>query len=436
MEKYLQIIINFNEQIIENFNIGIPLFLKYYLLFKAEIIFISIIIYIVIRGIHNLNHKFYRGIKYQLVKRYKILIAVYRFHTGLDNIIFFLIYKVLKIRVGYRSIDGKDLAYHIFDDNMFEKIKRVLLDLFNPMKINNLIPFTLTIFIYFNGSLNELLDKYFKFMSNKGNLLITVVSLLPAFVVILIIIIGWKYTSLSGRFQRGANRVNQNLIEKTLDIHRRLIKEILQIIDKGGSNLERCLKCIDLLKENRVKCISPLIENIEENKVIWKKTRYFGENNKNYYIQLNDIEEIDKMVKILKEAREKGIIDELFWIRFQNSNIIRIREYLWKEPDKLADYLKRNLLTPIGLEGLYKKDTDEILYKEIQNSIPDEKIKEYIERKIIKDIQDFERGLNIIIVESIEMLVDMSCYHKAVYKLLHFNSYRFGRTLSYWADRE
>jgi len=434
MEEYFLILKSLNESLVQNITIGIPTLLKHYLLIKFEIIVVTLILYTLVKFGRNICYDVYYKFKYLLVRKPRILIGIYRLYFGINGLLEFIMYRILRVITGPDY--EKDLAHYIFEDSLLSKMKRMLIDLFKPTEITNLISAGLAVYIHYNLTVSDLAPRYIDFVRNGKPLFISLLTYLPALVIILGVFVGWRYTSLKGRYVRGANRLNQNRIEETLDIHRKLLKLMIKIIDKGAKNVEHILECRNLLVENRIKEISPLIKEIQDEKILWNDSLYHVENTKPHNIDLDTIEEINCLVEILEEAKERNLMDELFWIRLYSGKMRALREFIFKSPKDLKRYLKRELLTPDHINEIFKKDTDEIYYKEIKSSLPDEKERLFIEKEILEDIRGFEQMIDDKIVDTIEMLVDFSYYHKEAYKLLHFNSNKFGRLLGMITGRD
>ncbi|MCG8542029.1 MAG: hypothetical protein MJA82_19130 [Clostridia bacterium] len=425
MEKYLQMLINFNELLVEHINIGIPMFAKYYMIFKIEIIIILFFADLLLLGLWDLNFNWYYKIKFKLVERPSRLIRAYKLFNGIHNLISFIRPRYIRNNTN----EEKGLIDYIYEDSFFKYIKRIIIYFFSPKYISNLIALATTTLLYYDIELSSLISRYFQLLT-KNNLL-SFLTVLPAIIIVLIVIIGWKYTSLKGRYIRGANRLNQKIIEETLDIHRRLVEPLITVIDKASKNIEYALNCKDLLIESRLRKMSPFIRDIENDKVIWDE-KYIGYE---YDYEFDDIEEIGEIANIIREAKEKNIYEEFFWIRHYSDVMIGI-DNLKRESEKLEDNLRFYLFTTKTLRKILKEDKEEVIYSEIQEGIPNEDKKGYFERKILKDIKEFKIKIDRIIIKSIEMLVDLGNYNKGIYSLLHFNSNRLGRTLSYWTDRE
>ena len=434
MEKYFQIFKSLNESLVQQINVDIPVLLKYYLLIKFEIIITALISYFVVKVIRDGVYYIYNKLKYKLVRRPRFLIEAYRMYIGIDGLLEFIIYKILRVGVGISY--ERNLTDYILEDSILEKTKSILVGIFRPTEITNLISFGTAVYICYNLPINELIPKYIEIESRGKSLFVSLLIYLPALIIILGIFVAWRYTGIKGRFIRGANRVNQRMIEDILDIHRRLIKLVLQIIDKGAENVDRITKCRDLLLTNRINEISPIIEDVQGNKVIWNNKFSGIWNNSRFNIELETIEEIEDIIEILKEAKEKNIIDELFWIRLYSRKMRGLKEFMFRSPNEFGKYLRRELLTPYYVKKLYKKDTDEVLYEEIKDSIPSEKERVFIERDILDDIREFELMVDDKIISSVEILVEFGYYYNETYKLLHFNSNKFGRILEMITGRE
>jgi hypothetical protein len=430
MEKYLQILISFNEKSINQIDFINPVFLEQYLLFKIEMVFLFLIFDIILVGVWDLNFKLYYKVKFKLVHKPFILARVYKSYQTFYNIIS----SIRPHYIRYGSTDKKELTDVIYADGLLKHIINMIISFFNPKYLSTVLALIGTIFFCYDIPIDFWVSKFFEVITIES--LLSFLSFLPAIIVILIVVFGCRYTSFKGRYARGASRVNQRVIEETLDIHRRLVEPVANIIDKGAKNIEYALRCRKSLIKSRINKISPYIKGIEDNKVIWVKESFY--NNKSFYPKnsyiFDNIEEIDDVVKIFEEAKNKNVLKEVFWIKFYNTNTRGIRN-LREISKKLEEKLRFNLFTPRTLENLLNDDRDEFNYKEIQVDIPVQD-KELLEKQIISDIKEFNQRLDTLIINGIEILVELGNYNKEVYRLLHFNSNRLSRTLSYWTDRE
>ncbi|MGF7058621.1 hypothetical protein [Brassicibacter mesophilus] len=430
MGRYIEILIKFNEILVDQINISIPLFLKYYIVLKLEIIFILFLIDLLLVGLNKLNYNRYYKVKFKLIKKPSRLIKRYRVYIWIRNVINSARPWYIR-RYDYK--EGKELIDYIYQDGFLKYIKRLIISFFNPKYISSLIAFLATILFYYDIQFSTLIIRYFQLVSKEN--LITLLTLLPAIIIILIITIGWRYTSLRGRYIRGTNRLNQRIIEETLDIHRRISKPLLEVIDKASKNIEYALNCKNLLIRSRLRKISPYIDRIEDDTVVWSKYPFYNNEFRTEDYMFDNIEEVDELVGVINEAKKKYIYEEVFWIRYFDKDMFGLIN-LKRSSEKLEEILRFNFFTPYTLQKILKEDKKEVIYKEIQEQIPDEQKKGYYERQILKDIEEFKKRIDDILIGSIEKLVDLSLYHKSIYSLLHFNSNRLGRTLSYWTDRE
>lgn len=428
MDNLIQMCINLNQKLIEEINIGLPIFIKQYLILKFAIICLIFLLELLFLLLIKASSIIYGKIKFKLVTKPSILILIYKLYLKIHNLTY-------SIRVKHygRSNQEKDLGYYIYKDSFITNIKELMKGIFNIKDISSMIAIMLTILFYYESEVGYLVSSDLQIVSKEDSILI--LTMIPVIITILGIIIGLRYIGLKGRIERGTNRLNQKIIEEILDIHRRLSRVLIIIVDKGAKNIENALKSRNLLIQGRLTEISPLIEDIEDNKVIWKRKSLY----KDFYKinMFEDIEEISQLDDLLQEAKQNGIYREMFWIGYYRKDMLGIKKHLYWDIEGLKKRFQYDLFTPYTLKNLLKDDRDEIIYNEIQNQIPeDEDNRRYYENEILKDMEKFEKRIDNILINSIEMLVDLSLYHKSIYKLLHFNSNKLGRALAASVDKE
>lgn len=430
MKKLLENLFFFNNYLSHEVMVDIPIFIKYYLIVKVEILIIFFIIDLILYGLSTLNDGWYYKVRYKLANSPNMLIRTYKIHNSISSFISSISPKFIPRN---KSRNENELINTIYGESIVKRLIKFIINLVNLKYVSTILALIVTIYIYYEIKISSILSAYFKLV-NKDNLLYFL-TILPAIITIIIVFVGWKFTSLRGRYDRSANRLNEKIIEETLDMHRRLIEPLFAITKKGAENVDYAITCKDLLLECRIRKISPFIKCIDNNKVIWVNRKFYENMFKKESFLFDNIDEIDDVAKIINEAIEKNIFNEVFWIRYYSKGMFGLNESIFHS-DRLQAALRSYLFTQKTVNMLLKEDKEEVKYQEIKNQPPNKDEQEYFERQILKDIDDFNKCVEDKIVSAIEILVDLSDYNKAAYKLLHFNSNRFKRTLNYWTDRE
>lgn len=301
MQTYVEYLITFNEKHIEKICFDIPILIKQYLVLKLEIVISLFIVSTVLIIILKTNLKWYDRIKYRLANRPLFLVRVYKLSIILENMLTSV--RPFSLQTYYGS-HRKRLIDTVYTDGLIKRIIKCIISCFDLRDFSTLLALTATLILYYYNSIHSLF-KYFVTLNIDS--LLSKATLLSPIIIIIIIFISWKYTSVNGRYTRGVSRLNQKIIEETLDIHRRLIDPIVGILIKGADNIEKVIEHRELLINSKLENISPYISSIKEKSIIWDNKLVYD-----YKIVFNkedlifkSIEEVDSVCNIIEDARRK-----------------------------------------------------------------------------------------------------------------------------------
>lgn len=395
----------------------VQLVLKKYLFIKSILILAGFLLYFTVdllaHAIQSLNRKIYYSMRMRLVRKPKVLIRIYKVHFEIRKLSYRMSQGII------RCSGEKDKWIHlIYGDSWLNKIKQFILAFFDLSKISTYLAVLLTIYQY-RALLSSWVSSTSEWISREN--IEFLLLILPVVTIFFGLVYMLRFVSLKGRFKRGVSMLNEQIIIDTLDIHRRLISQLTTIIYEGSQNLNLAINQRYILTEARLEEISPLIERVEEDKVIWRDRRVYRGSHSVNSLGVKEIKEISQLAEIVKEAKKANIFEEISWLHHYQDEMFGLR-FIDGDSEKLMNSFEYHLFSPDVVQKMIKNDYDTINYENIQDK------RDRYDDQILRDVATFEKNLDYPIIFAIEFIVELSIYHRATYKLLHFDSNKVERT--------
>jgi hypothetical protein len=428
-DNMLSAIFEKNELILESLGL-ITNSITMYFIIRVEIIVFLLILDIVMVLIYKLNNNFYFWLRYKLVNRPYRMVRVYRFSRDIS-------YWISKRRPWYIHLVGKDkkeLSDVLYTDTALLRLIRLILYLISPFTIGTYIAVLISLY-YYNPLLFNI--DFVEIMSYVSNLNINVLAtFLSSVLVLVLFFLSWQYSSLRGRIRRGASRAGQSALEESMQYHRRLSSNLTRLVSSGSKKFEYLIENRDYLEHIKLYSLSKFIEDVDNGQVSWfeKNLSYI---NRDDFTNMSfpDLENDEIVCSIIKQIVDDGYDEIMSWMGFYGSRTRAIHNII-RDRDRDFSDIRMQSISKESISKLMGFEKKHYILEDIQNE-PPEKDKQYLyEEYILKQFKDFSDSFDYRIIRNLELLADLSDYDRQLSRLLHFNSNRFGRILSFWLGRE
>ncbi|WP_416044807.1 hypothetical protein ACMXKO_02210 [Clostridium tyrobutyricum] len=237
--------------------------------------------------------------------------------------------------------------------------------------------------------------------------------------------------------KRALNKLNSELLKDSLDIHRKIVKNLRELIYISGGNINYAIINKNLIISSHIKSISPFIDFVEGDNVKWYDSKYKAFKSNDIKFNFKNISEIGYIVDIFKSDTFKDLSTTFWIIGAYSYKITGIYNFYDIGNFKnLSNKLNRYFFTEEGFNKFIKNPCRYNISEKIKTELPEEEFLDSINKDIIKEKQDFQYKLEYSIIIGLEMLIELSIYYKSMYDYLNPKSHKLNNIIQFITSRE
>ena len=336
--------------------------------------------------------------------------------------------EVLKINLK----KSEDLYDNIIKATQTNILFEIFMSIFE-VSIIHIISIMITLIYYYSYKLNNI--KIANFI--RLDLVIDYIKTLPSFILLLILLLSFYYVSFKGKLKRALNKLNSELLKDSLDIHRKIVKNLRELIYISGGNINYAIINKNLIISSHIKSISPFIDFVEGDNVKWYDSKHEAFKSNNIKFNFKNISQIKYIVDIFKSDTFKDLSTTFWIIGAYSYKITGIYNFYDIGNFKnLSNKLNRYFFTEEGFNKFIKNPCRYNISEKIKTELPEEEFLDSINKDIIKEKQDFQYKLEYSIIIGLEMLIELSIYYKSMYDYLNPKSHKLNNIIQFITSRE